>query len=151
MQQPTLMNSKSTAEVTLNMLNASESEVDVEGLNFDASHEVVTSWIVLIKTFTLTDIYLLIYLGLKLLTRNIEPKWQDLLKFFIMIKCSCNWKKWNGRLPSWSSTHHVIWVYITWVILLAWTTRNGEQVEQNHMIQSKLSAWIVERIIQRSY
>merc|ERR1712071_318892 len=42
-QQPTLMNTKSTAEVTLNMLNASESEVDVEGLNFDASHEVVTS------------------------------------------------------------------------------------------------------------
>lgn len=41
-QQPTLMNSKSTAEVTLNMLNASESEVDVEGLNFEASHEVVT-------------------------------------------------------------------------------------------------------------
>ena len=42
-QQPTLMNSKSTAEVTLNMLNASESEVDVEGLNFDGTHEVVTS------------------------------------------------------------------------------------------------------------
>nr|CAG4649033.1 EOG090X0LYT [Polyphemus pediculus] len=42
-QQPTLMNSKSTAEVTLNMLNASESEVDVEGLNFDGANEVVTS------------------------------------------------------------------------------------------------------------
>nr|CAG4642963.1 EOG090X0LYT [Evadne anonyx] len=42
-QQPTLMNSKSTSEVTLNMLNASESEVDVEGLNFDTTHEVVTS------------------------------------------------------------------------------------------------------------
>ena len=42
-QQPTLMNTKSTAEVTLNMLNASESEVDVEGLNFEGANEVVTS------------------------------------------------------------------------------------------------------------
>nr|CAG4642237.1 EOG090X0LYT [Eurycercus lamellatus] len=42
-QQPTLMTTKSTAEVTLNMLNASESEVDVEGLNFEGANEVVTS------------------------------------------------------------------------------------------------------------
>nr|CAG4638885.1 EOG090X0LYT [Cyclestheria hislopi] len=42
-QQPTLMTNKSTAEVTLNMLNASESEVDVEGLNFEGANEVVTS------------------------------------------------------------------------------------------------------------
>lgn len=41
-QQPTLTNSKSTAEVTLNMLNASESDsVDVEGLNFEAPNDVV--------------------------------------------------------------------------------------------------------------
>ena len=42
-QQPTLINTKSTAEVTLNMLNAPESEVDVEGLNFDSANEVVAS------------------------------------------------------------------------------------------------------------
>nr|CAG4646747.1 EOG090X0LYT [Macrothrix elegans] len=41
-QQPTLMNPKPTAEVTLNMLNASESEVDVEGM-FEGANEVVTS------------------------------------------------------------------------------------------------------------
>ncbi len=42
-QQPTLMNSKSTAEVTLNMLNATESEVDVEALNFEGANEVVAT------------------------------------------------------------------------------------------------------------
>jgi hypothetical protein len=38
-----MINNKSTAEVTLNMLNASENEVDVEGLNFEGANEVVTS------------------------------------------------------------------------------------------------------------
>jgi hypothetical protein len=42
-QQPQMINNKSTAEVTLNMLNASENEVDVEGLNFEGANEVVTS------------------------------------------------------------------------------------------------------------
>ena len=42
-QQPPMITSKSTAEVTLNMLNASETEVDVEGLNFEGANEVVTS------------------------------------------------------------------------------------------------------------
>ncbi len=42
-QQPQMITSKSTAEVTLNMLNASETEVDVEGLNFEGANEVVTS------------------------------------------------------------------------------------------------------------
>ncbi|XP_057367077.1 chromatin complexes subunit BAP18-like [Daphnia carinata] len=41
-QQPQMMNNKPTAEVTLNMLNASENEVDVEGLNFEGANEVVT-------------------------------------------------------------------------------------------------------------
>ncbi len=40
-QQPQMINNKS--EVTLNMLNASENEVDVEGLNFEGANEVVTS------------------------------------------------------------------------------------------------------------
>lgn len=42
-QQPPMITSKSTAEVTLNMLNASENEVDVEGLNFEGANEVVNS------------------------------------------------------------------------------------------------------------
>nr|CAG4641394.1 EOG090X0LYT [Eulimnadia texana] len=42
-QQPPLLSSKSSAEVTLNMLNASESEVDVEGLTFEGANEVVSS------------------------------------------------------------------------------------------------------------
>lgn len=42
-QQPPMITSKSTAEVTLNMLNASENEVDVEGLNFEGANEVVDS------------------------------------------------------------------------------------------------------------
>jgi hypothetical protein len=44
--QPTLSSNKSTAEVTLNMLNASETEVDVEGvegLNFESSTDVVST------------------------------------------------------------------------------------------------------------
>ena len=41
--QPTLSGNKSTAEVTLNMLNASETEVDVEGLNFESSTDVVST------------------------------------------------------------------------------------------------------------
>lgn len=41
--QPTLMTSKPTADFTLNMLNASESEVDVEGLNFEGANEVVNT------------------------------------------------------------------------------------------------------------
>ena len=40
-QQPQMIN-KSTAEVTLNMLNA-ENEVDVEGLHFEGANEVVSS------------------------------------------------------------------------------------------------------------
>jgi hypothetical protein len=36
------MINKSTAEVTLNMLNA-ENEVDVEGLHFEGANEVVSS------------------------------------------------------------------------------------------------------------
>ena len=65
------MNSKSTAEVTLNMLNASESEVDVEGLNFEASHEVVT-WILLIKYFLhqIVDLIIQLKLKIKLLKLN---------------------------------------------------------------------------------
>nr|CAG4637541.1 EOG090X0LYT [Ceriodaphnia reticulata] len=42
-QQPQMISSKSTAEVTLNMLNATETEVDVEGLNFEGANEVVPS------------------------------------------------------------------------------------------------------------
>lgn len=43
-QQPPMITSKSTAEVTLNMLNASENEVDVEGFNFEGANEVVNTW-----------------------------------------------------------------------------------------------------------
>lgn len=42
-QQPPMISSKSTAEVTLNMLNASENEVDVEGLNFDSTNDVINA------------------------------------------------------------------------------------------------------------
>nr|CAG4649877.1 EOG090X0LYT [Scapholeberis mucronata] len=42
-QQPPMITSKSTAEVTLNMLNASENEVDVEGFNFEGANEVVNN------------------------------------------------------------------------------------------------------------
>lgn len=38
-----MITSKSTAEVTLNMLNASETEVDVEGFNFEGANEVVSA------------------------------------------------------------------------------------------------------------
>lgn len=41
--QPPMLTSKSTAEVTLNMLNAPENEVDVESLNFEGANEVVTA------------------------------------------------------------------------------------------------------------
>lgn len=40
-QQPSVMTGNPAADVTLNMLNASESEVDVEGLNFEGANEVV--------------------------------------------------------------------------------------------------------------
>lgn len=42
MPQPPPIMGKSTAEVTLNMLNTSESEVDVEALNFEGANEIVT-------------------------------------------------------------------------------------------------------------
>nr|CAG4645977.1 EOG090X0LYT [Lynceus sp. MCZ IZ 141354] len=42
-QQPALMAGKPGAEVTLNMLNASESEVDVEGLAFEGANVNVSS------------------------------------------------------------------------------------------------------------
>ena len=41
--QPSLMTSKPTADFTLNMLNASETEVDVEGFNFEGANEVVSA------------------------------------------------------------------------------------------------------------
>lgn len=40
--QPPPIVGKSTAEVTLNMLNTSETEVDVEALNFEGASEVVS-------------------------------------------------------------------------------------------------------------